>query len=94
MSLKPAAKVYNVPVETTQQRVLGKVAVDCKPDPADPATVFSRQELVGYVVQMANMGFGLTRGDLQLTEYHIAERVSPLSNSWEGMIGGIFSSLS
>ena len=48
--------------------------VDCKPG---QATVFSKEEeneLVDYVVQMANMGFGLTRGDLQLTAYCLAER--------------------
>ena len=30
MSLR---QVHNVPVETTRQRVLGKVVVDCKPGP-------------------------------------------------------------
>lgn len=93
-------RVYNVPVETTRRRVLGKVVVDRKPG---PVTVFSREEeneLVDYVVQMANMGFELTRGDLQLTAYRIAERLGkshPFLNgirSWEGMVGGIFSLLS
>ena len=41
MSLRQAAKVYNVPVETTRRTVLGKVSVDCKPG---PATVFSEEE--------------------------------------------------
>ena len=75
MSLRQEPEVYNVPVETTRRRVLGKISVDCKPG---PATVFSKEEeneLVDYVVQMANMGFGLTRGDLQLIAYRLAERL-------------------
>ena len=87
MSLRQAAKVYNVPVETTRRRVLGKVAVDCKPG---PATVFSKgeeNELVDYVVQMANMGFGLTRGDLQLTAYRLAERLGKSHPFLNGIAG-------
>ena len=87
MSLRQAAKVYNVPVETTRRRVLGKVAVDCKPG---PATVFSKEEeneLVDYVVQMANMGFGLTRGDLQLTAYRLAERLGKSHPFLNGIAG-------
>lgn len=87
MSLRQAAKVYNVPVETTRQRVQGKVAVDCKPGPATMFCKEEENELVDYVVQMANMGFVLTRGDLQLTAYRLAKRLGKSHPFLNGIAG-------
>ena len=75
MSLRKAAKLHNVLVETTRWRVLGKVAIDCKPGSATVFNVEEEEELADYVVKMADMGFGLTREDLRLTAYRLAEQL-------------------
>ena len=57
--LREAARLYNVPVETLR-RVTDKVDIDCRPGP--PTVVTKEEEtIVCYLIQMADMGYGLTR---------------------------------
>ena len=76
----------------TKRRVLGEVAIDCRPG---PATVFDEEEkeLADYVVKMADMGFGLTREDLKRVAFHLAEQLGkshPFLNCWKRMVRWIF----
>ena len=59
MSLRAAARMYNVPVESLRRQVNGTVDVVCKPG---PPSVLNKEEdaLACYVIQMVDMGFGLS----------------------------------
>ena len=53
-----------VPAETLRRRVAGAVPLGCHPG---PHTVLSEEEgsrIVEYVVNMSDIGFGLTREDV------------------------------
>ena len=74
MGYREAARGFNVPVETLRRRVIGAVQMDAKPG---PPTVLSKEEedlLAKYVVDMADMGFGLSREDVMQMAFTIAER--------------------
>ena len=60
MTLRKAARAYNIPVETLRRCVAGTVSIDCKPGP--PTVLMGEEEarLAEYCVAMADMGFGLT----------------------------------
>ena len=50
-------------------------------------SVEDEKELADYVVKMADMGFGLTREDLRLTAYRLAEQLGkphPFLNEMAG----------
>ena len=86
-SLRRAARLYNVPVETLRRRVNGMVTLDCKPGPSTILTREEEQCLVGYVIEMADRGFGLKSEDLMRTAYTIMERSgrpNPFSNGMAG----------
>ena len=86
-SLRRAARLYNVPVETLRRRVNGMVTLDCKPGPSTILTREEEQCLVGYVIEMADRGFGLQSEDLMQTAYTIMERSgrsNPFSNGMAG----------
>ena len=70
--LREAAHSYNVPVETLRRRVNGTVKVGCRPG---PATVLSAEDqLVAYLISMADMGYGLSREMVMRIAYVIAEK--------------------
>ena len=68
--LREASRMHNMPVETLR-RVTGSVAMGCKPG---PATILSDEEedlLCEYII---DMGYGLTREDVQRLGCKIAEK--------------------
>lgn len=78
MGPRQAARVYNVPVETLRRRVNGTVPLGCHPEPLgclpEPHTVFSEEEELRvdeYIINMADMGFGLTREDVMQLAYKL-----------------------
>ena len=84
--LREAARLYGVPHETLRRRVLGVVEMGCKPG---PSTILTKDEegLARYIVDMADMGFGLSRDDIRFTAYKIAEkcgRPHPFQNEIAG----------
>ena len=73
-SLREASRLHGVPVETLRRRVNGMVDMDCKPG---PPTIFTSEEedlLVKYIVNMGDMGFGLSTDDIMALAFSIAER--------------------
>ena len=72
--LREAARTHNVPVETLRRRVNGAVAMGCKPG---PSTILSDEEedlLCEYIITIADMGYGLTREDIQRLACRIADK--------------------
>ena len=71
--LREAAGLYNVPVETLR-RVTGKVDIDCRPAPPTVLTKEEEETIVCYLIQMADMGYGLTREAVMHMVYIIVEK--------------------
>ena len=72
--LREASRLYNVPVETLRRRTTGKVELDCKPGPSTVLTKEEEDRLNTYLIQMAEMGFGLSSEDVMQMAYVIVDR--------------------
>ena len=85
--LREASRLYNVPVETLRRRTTGKVELDCKPGPSTVLTKEEEDRLNTYLIQMAEMGFGLTSEDVMQMAYIIVDkswRAHPFTNGKAG----------
>ena len=72
MSVREAAKLYNLPFETLR-RVVGKVDLECRSGPPTVLTEHEEDELASYCVKMSDMGFGLSRTDVMAVAFKVAE---------------------
>ena len=59
--LRETARLYNVPIETLRRKVTGAVSMDCRPGPPTVLTKDEEDKLVQYLIQMADMGYGISR---------------------------------
>ena len=75
MTLREASSSYGVPVETLRRRVIGAVAVDCRPGPKTIMTDTEEMMLCEYIVNMADMGYGLSREDIMRVAFQIVEKM-------------------
>ena len=57
--LREAVRLYNVPVESLRRRILGTVSIDCWPGPPTILTTEEEDRLCEYVIEKADIGFGL-----------------------------------
>ena len=73
MGVREAARLYNLPYETLRRRVNHVVSVECRPGPPTVLTDDEEEQLASYCIKMADMGFGLSRDDVMLTAFRIAE---------------------
>ena len=71
-TLRDSAHKYNVPVTTLYRRVNGIVAVGSRPGPS-PVLSLMEDRLAHYLVEMADMGFGLSRQEVMRLAFQIAE---------------------
>ena len=71
--LRKAARLYGVPHETLRRRVSGQVEEGCRPGPCTILTKSEELRLAKYVVDMADMGFGLSCNDIRSAAYKVAE---------------------
>ena len=85
MSLREAARAYNVPVETLRRRVAGVVSMDCRSGPPTILTSEEEANLAEYCVVMADMGFGLTREGVMAMAYAIVEKTGRNHPDEDGM---------
>ena len=85
--LRETARLYNVPVETLRRRVTGSVSLECRPGPPTVLTGEEESRLVRYIVDMADMGFGLGREDVMRVAYLIAEKSGRRHPFTNGMAG-------
>ena len=87
IGLREAARQYNVPVETLRRRVTGAVSTDCRPGPTTVLTSEEETRLAQFLIEMSDMGFGLTREDVMRTAFSIvsqAGRAHPFQNGTAG----------
>ncbi len=85
--IRETARLYNVPVETLRRRVNGSVSMDCRPGPSTVLTEEEEECLANYVVQMSDMGFGLSPDAIKNIAYRIVEksgRKHPFKNNTAG----------
>ena len=87
VGLREAAQRYNVPVETLRRRVAGSVPLECKPGPPTVLTSEEESRLVQYIIDMSDMGFGLTREGVMRTAYTIVDRLGRKHPFQNGMAG-------
>ena len=72
--LRETSRLYNVPLETLRRRVTGAVELGCRPGPPTVLNESEEEQLSQYLVQMADVGFGLTREDIMRLAFNIAEK--------------------
>ena len=85
--LRESARLHGVPHETLRRRVVGAVEEGCKPGPSTVLTNEEEERLALYIVEMAEMGFGLTRSNVRSTAYKLAEacgKPHPFHNEMAG----------
>ena len=59
----------------------------CKPGPATVLTAAEEEKLASYIVSMCEMGFGLSREDVQVIAFRLAERSGRPHPFHNGMAG-------
>ena len=74
IGIREASRLYNLPYETLRRRANHTVSVDCRSGPPTVLTEDEESQLASYLVKMADMGFGLSRDDVMLTAFRIAEK--------------------
>ena len=72
--LREAARLYNIPVETLRRHVAGMVKDGCKPGPGTVLTEEEEEHLAAYLVEMADMGFGLSRDTVMEMAFAIVDK--------------------
>ena len=87
MSVREAARLYNLPFETLRRRVVEKVGLECRPGPSTVLTEHEEEELASYCVKMADMGFGLSRSDIMAVAFKIVEASGRKHPSKDGSAG-------
>ncbi|XP_003391501.1 PREDICTED: uncharacterized protein LOC100640141, partial [Amphimedon queenslandica] len=85
--LREAARMYNLPVESLRRRVHDIVAIDCRPGP--PTVLMKEEEdrLYQYLLEMADMGYGLNRETIMKLAFTIAEKTEK-SHPFKGESAG------
>lgn len=71
--LREASRLYNVLLESLRRRVTGAVEMGCQPGPATVLTEEQEERLCQYLIQMSEIGYGLTRDDIMCLAYNMAE---------------------
>ena len=87
LSLREASRMYNVPLETLRRRVTGTVALGCRPGPKTVLTDEEETRLATYLIEMSDMGYGLTREGVMGLAYSIVEKAKrphPFQNGSAG----------
>ena len=83
LSLRGAAKRFNVPVETLRRRVTGLVDVNCRLGPRPVFCTHAEERLANYCIQMADMGFGLSKEDVMRSAFLLTEKSGLKHYKWE-----------
>ena len=73
-AVREAARIYKLPFETLRRRVTGSVEAGCKPGPGTILTEEEEGQLAKYLVEMAEMGFGLSRETVMHLAYTIVDK--------------------
>ena len=73
-SVREASRLHNVPFETLRRRITGRVEEGCRPGPSTALTESEEDQLAAYLVQMADMGFGVSRDTVMRLGYKIVDK--------------------
>ena len=73
--LRETSRLYNVPVETLRRRVNGSIGLGCKPGLATILNDEQEDLLCKYIIKIADMGYGLTKEDVQHLAFSIVEKI-------------------
>ena len=73
MTIREASRLYNVPFETLRRSVNGSVKPGSKPGPATVLTEAEEEHLASYLIQMADMGFGLSHEKVMCLAFKIVD---------------------
>ena len=87
LSLREASRMYNVPLETLRRGVDRTVSVGCWPRPKTVLTEEEETRLATYLIEMSDIGYGLTREGVMGLAYSIiekAKRPHPFQNGSAG----------
>ena len=85
--LREAARLYNIPVETLRRHASGMVLDGCKPGPSTILTEEEEQQFAAYLIDMADMGFGLSQYavmEMAFTIVDKAQRKHPFKDGKAG----------
>ena len=69
-----AARLYNIPVEALRRHVNGSVEVGARPGPATILMDEEEDMLVKYLVEIADVGYGLTRKTVMELAFAIVQK--------------------
>ena len=81
--LRKTAHLYNLPVESLRRRVVGSVELDCRP----VLTEEEEERLAAYLIQMSEMGYGISRVGVMGLAYTIGEKSKRSHPFHEGSSG-------
>ena len=73
-SVREASRLYNVPFETLRRRVTGSVKDGCGPGPSTILTEDEEEQLARYIIDMSEMGFGLSRDTVMHLAFNIVDK--------------------
>ena len=85
--LSEAARLYNIPVETLRRHVNGSVEVGARPGPSTILTNEEEDVLVKYLVEMADIGHGLTRKKMELAFTIVQKSEQKIPFAVERLVG-------
>ena len=88
MTNREASKLYNVPFKILRRRVNGTVGSGCKPGPATVLTTAEEEHLESYLIQMADMGFGLSHETVMCLAFKIVDATQQNQKAGRTWFGG------
>ena len=81
MSVYRAAKMYNIPESTLQDRTMCKVEFDARSGPERIFSVEEETQLMEHVKYMADIGYGNTKSKIQYIAADFARSIGKTSQS-------------
>ncbi len=85
VSVRKASELYGVPKSTLSDKVLGKVPVKCRSGPSSYLTFEEEEELTSFILEMAKIGYALTRKEVICIVQRIVDSKdisTNVSNGW------------
>jgi len=74
MTIREASRLYNVPFEMLRRHVNnGSVIPGSRPGPATVLTEAEEEQMASYLIQMVDMGFGLSHETVMCLAYRIVD---------------------
>ena len=85
--LRETARLYNLPVESLRRQIIGSVALNCRPGPPTVLTEEEEERLAAHLIQMSEMGYGISREGVMGMAYFDVEKSKRSHPFHEGSAG-------